>query len=105
MFVVEMLLESLQELAIQVLQDFLIRLLLRIGGFDGAAEAAAGGELANDGGGNGFTGFDDIGQNFVDGVFVEDAEVSISMHIDLERFEFEAGLIGDVGEVDGSKIG
>ena len=59
-----------------------------VGGFDGAAEAATGGEFANDGCGDGFAGFDDIGQNFIDGVFVEDTEISVSMHIDFERFEF-----------------
>ncbi len=67
-----------------------------IGGFDGAAEAAAGGEFTNDGRGDGFAGFDDIGQNFIDGVFVEDTEIPVAMHIDLERFEFEAKLIRDV---------
>ncbi len=58
--------------------------MLPVGGFDGAAETAAGGELAYDGGGDGFAGFDDIGQNFIDGVFVEDAEIAVPLHIDLE---------------------
>ena len=75
-----------------------------IGGFDGAAEAAAGGEFANDGGGDGFTGFDNIGQYFVDRVFIEDPEIAVSMNIDLERFEFQAMLIRDVRQFDGSKI-
>ena len=38
-------------------------------------------------------GFDDIGQNFVDGVFIEDAEISVPMNIALERFELDAGLV------------
>jgi len=56
----------------------------RVRGFDGAAEAAAGGEFTDDGRGDRFAGFDNIGQNFVDGVFVEDAEIAVSMHIDLK---------------------
>jgi len=75
-----------------------------VGGFDGAAEAAAGGEFPDDGGGDGFAGFDHIGQYFIDGVFIEDAEIAVAMHIDFERFEFEAMLIRHVGEVDGSEI-
>jgi hypothetical protein len=54
---------------------------LGVGGFDGAAEAAAGGEFTNDRGGHWFAGFDNIGQNFIDGVFVEDTEISVPMHI------------------------
>ncbi len=53
-------------------------------GFDSAAEAASGGEFADDGGGDGVTGFDDLGQNFIDGVFVKDAEIAVPLHIDLE---------------------
>ncbi len=60
------------------------RVLLWVGSFDGAAEAASGGEFANDGGGDGFAGFDDIGQNFVDRIFVEDAEIAVAVHINFE---------------------
>ena len=72
--------------------------------FDGAAEAAAGGEFADDGGGCGFAGFDDVGQNFVDGVFVEDAEISVAMDITLECFEFEATFVWDIRQMNGSEI-
>jgi hypothetical protein len=49
--------------------------LLRVAGLDCAAEAVAGGEFSDDGRGDRFAGFVDIGQNFIDGVFVKDAEI------------------------------
>jgi len=49
-------------------------------------------------------GFDEVRQNLVDGVFIEDAEIPVSMDIIFERFEFNAGLIWYVGELDGPEI-
>ncbi len=49
-------------------------------------------------------GFDEVRQNFVDGVFIEDAEISVSVNIILERFELDAGLVWYVGELDSAKV-
>ena len=76
----------------------------RVGGLDGAAEAAACGEVSDYSRRDRLAGFDDVGQNLVDGIFVEDANIAVGMNIDFERFEFDAGLIWNVGELDGSKI-
>ncbi len=59
-------------------------LLSGVGGFDNTAKSATGGKGAGDFGPNRPAGLHDILQDAVDGVFVEDAEISVGVEIHFE---------------------
>lgn len=48
---------------------------------------------------------DDILQNAIDGIFVKNAEIPISMDVHLERFEFKTLFVRHVVECDRAEIG
>src|SRR5713101_5073698 len=73
-------------------------------GEDGGGEATAGGEFAANDAPFGADGGDDVAENFVDGVFVEDAEVAIGEEIHFERFELDAIFFGHVLNGDGAEV-
>src|SRR6267378_3853172 len=74
-------------------------------GDDGGGEAAAGREFSADDAPLRMDRGDDVVENFVDGVFVEDAEVAISKEIHLEGFELDAIFFGHVLDGDGAEVG
>src|SRR6266481_7558864 len=76
----------------------------RPAGEDGGGEAAAGGEFAADDAPFGADGGDDVAEDFVDGVFVEDAEIAIGEEIHFERFELDAIFFGHVLDGDGAEV-
>src|SRR6267378_3154302 len=72
---------------------------------DGGGEAAAGSEFAADDAPFGADGGDDVAEDFVDGVFVEDAEAAIGEEIHFEGFELDAIFFGHVLNGDGAEVG
>src|SRR5882724_9367236 len=74
-------------------------------GEDGGGEAAAGGEFAADDAPFGADSGDDVVKDFVDGVFVEDAEAAIGEEIHFEGFELDAIFFGHVLNGDGAEVG
>src|SRR6266850_8396116 len=74
-------------------------------GEDGGGEAAAGGEFAADDAPFGADSGDDVTEDFVDGVFVEDAEAAIGEEIHFEGFELDAIFFGHVLNGDGAEVG
>ena len=74
-------------------------------GEDGGGEAAAGSECAADDAPFGADGADDVVEDFVNGVFVEDAEVAIGEEIHFEGFELDTIFFGQVLDGDGAEVG
>src|SRR6266850_7558707 len=74
-------------------------------GEDGGGEAAAGCEFAADDAPFGANGGDNVAEDFVDGVFVEDAEAAIGEEIHFEGFELDAIFFGHVLNGDGAEVG
>jgi hypothetical protein len=72
---------------------------------DGGGEAAAGGEFAADDAPFWEHGGDEIAEDFVDGVFVEDAEIAIGEKIHFQGLELDAGFFGHVLDGDGAEVG
>src|SRR6266850_7553525 len=72
---------------------------------DGGGEAAAGSEFAADDAPFGADGGDDVAEDFVDGVFVEDAKAAIGEEIHFEGFELDAIFFGHVLNGDGAEVG
>ena len=48
---------------------------------------------------------DQVIEYLVGDVFVKDATVAEGLEVELVRFEFDAGSVGDVGEADGAVVG
>src|SRR5712692_5051422 len=74
-------------------------------GEDGGGEAAAGREFAADDAPFGANGGDDVAEDFVDGVFVKDAEPAVGEKIHFQGFELEAVLLRHVLDGDGAEVG
>src|SRR6266446_6520063 len=73
-------------------------------GEDGGGEAAAWGEFAADDAPFGADGGDDVVEDFVDGIFVEDAEAAIGEEIHFEGFELDAIFFRHVLNGDGAEV-
>lgn len=71
---------------------------------NGAAETAAGRKRAGHHGPFGPTGFHEVLQDPVDGVFVKDAEVPIGVNVEFQRFEFDARFEGHVMNGNGAEV-
>src|SRR5262249_13086329 len=50
-------------------------------------------------------GFDDVVQDFIDGVLIEDAEVAVSQEIHFERFQLDAAFARHVADGDCAVVG
>ena len=44
-------------------------------------------------------------QDQVRGGFVEDAPLTVSLQVQLERLQLNAALVGDIGDVNGAEVG
>src|SRR5713226_6419271 len=74
-------------------------------GKDGGGEAAAGSEFAADDAPFGANGGDDVAEDFVDGVFVKDAEAAVGEKIHFQGFQLDAILLRHVLDGDGAEVG
>src|SRR6266851_4434989 len=74
-------------------------------GEDGGGEAAAGSEFAADDAPLGAHGGDDVAEDFVDGVFVKDAEAAVGEQIHFQGFQLDAILLRHVLDGDGAEVG
>ena len=79
-------------------------LALRVLCFDLATEPAASGEGAGDFRPYGTARFDNIVEDSVDGIFVEDAEISVGVDVHFERFQLKAFFVRHVMQCNGSKV-
>lgn len=77
---------------------------LRVARRDRRMNAAANIEIADDGHFARLAGLNQIVENLVDHGFVESTFVAIGPQIELQRFELDAKLIGDVADSDRGKI-
>src|SRR2546430_1823009 len=74
-------------------------------GEDRGGEAAARSEFAADDAPLGANGGDDVAEDFVDGVFVEDAEAAVGEEIHFQGFQLEAIFFRHVLDGDGAEVG
>ena len=74
-------------------------------GEDGRGEAAAGGEFTSDEAPFGAHSGDEVAEDFVDGVFVEDAEITIGEEIHFQGLELDAGFSRHVLDSDSAEVG
>ncbi len=74
-------------------------------GEDRGGEAAAGGEFTADDAPLRANGGDDIVEDFVDGVFVEDAEAAVGEEIHFQGFQLDAVLLWHVLDGDSAEVG
>ena len=79
-------------------------------GEDGGIQAAAGSEVALDDAPDRISGFDDVAEHFVYGIFVKNAQIAVGEEIHFEGLEFDAGfawfiLNGDNAEIRESRLG
>src|SRR5713226_7683865 len=73
-------------------------------GEDGGGEAAAGSEFAADDTPFGANRGDDVAQDFIDGIFVEDAEAAVGEKIHFQGLQLDAVLFRHVLDGDGAEI-
>src|SRR5439155_25775381 len=78
---------------------------LRIVGFDGAPQAPAGGELADDTGVDRQAGGNEVSQNSVHGILVEDADVAVGVDIQFQGLQLHAQLVRHIDDADRAKVG
>ena len=71
---------------------------------NGAAETPASRKRAGHNGPFWPTGFHEVLEDPVDGVFVKDAEVTIGVNVEFQRFEFDAGFEGHVVNGNGAEV-
>src|SRR5260370_17752102 len=74
------------------------------GGEEGSGEAGEGGEFGANDAPLGANGGDDVAENFIDGVFVEDAQAAIGEEIHFQGFQLDAVLFRHVLDGDGAEI-
>ena len=65
-------------------------------GEDGGIQAAAGSEFALDDAPDRISGFDDVAEHFVYGIFVKNAQIAKSEDVVLQGLEFHTQLVGHV---------
>src|ERR1039458_5063032 len=75
------------------------------GSGDEGAETAARGEIADDGGADGFGGGYDILEDAVDDVLLKNPQITIGEQVYFVGLELETALIGDVAEHEAAEIG
>src|SRR5207248_11049781 len=68
-------------------------------------EAAARGKVAAENAPFGANGGDDVAENFVDGIFVEDAEAAVGEEIHFQGFQLDAIFFRHVLDGDGAEVG
>ena len=73
--------------------------------FNFAGEPAAGGKGTSDFGPNRMARVDDVLEDAVDGILIEDAEISVRVDIHFECLELKAFFVRHVVERDGAEIG
>ena len=78
--------------------------LLALGRGDGQGDAAARTELAVDLHPSRFARLDEVGEDTVDGLFVERMVVAEGIEVELEGFAFDASFVGDVPYTDVSEV-
>src|SRR6266853_1432469 len=74
-------------------------------GEDGGGQASSGSKFATNDAPFGADGGDDVAQDFVDGVFVEDAQAAVGEEIHFQRFQFDAIFFRHVLDGDGAEVG
>ena len=74
-------------------------------GEDGGGEAAAGGEFAAHDAPFRANGGDDVAEDFVDSIFVEDAQAAVGEEIHFQGFQLDAIFFGHVLDGDGTEVG
>src|SRR5712692_8255124 len=72
---------------------------------DGRGQAAAGGEFAAHDAPFGLNGGDDVAEDFVDGVFVEDAQAAVGEEIHFQGLQLDAIFLRHVLDGDGAEVG
>lgn len=76
----------------------------RIPSFDLTRQPAARSEGTGDFRPDGTAGFDNVLKDSVDRIFVEDAEITVGVDVQFERFQLKTFFIGHVVQCNGSEV-
>lgn len=74
-------------------------------GFDGEADAAAGGELGGDGHAVGVASGGEVVEDLVDDELVETGVVAVACEVEFEGFGFDAGGVRDIADLELGEVG